>query len=125
MARLPVFKTSEDDLQKQIVTFARAILPKGWLVFAVPNGGGRNKATAGILKATGVLRGVSDLIVIGPVRQAIFAEVKTATGRVAPEQTSFHEMVRAMGFHGCIWRSLDDVSNTFRALGVPVKGELQ
>lgn len=124
MPRLPV-KISEDDLQKQIVTFARAVLPKGWLVFSVPNGSNKSISAARIAKETGLLAGVSDLIVIGPVRQAIFAEVKTATGRVSPEQARFHEMVRGMGFRGCIWRSLDDVSNTFRALGVPVKGELQ
>mgnify|MGYP006353191267 FL=1 len=125
MARLPVFKTSEDDLQKQIVTYARAVLPKGWLIFSVPNGGKRSKATAGILKATGVLSGVSDLVIIGPWKFALFAEVKTAKGVVMPEQYAFHETVKAMGFYGAIWRSVDDAAKTFKALGVPVKGELQ
>lgn len=36
------------------------------LLFAVPNGGFRNKATAGKMKAEGVLAGVSDLILLVP-----------------------------------------------------------
>ena len=121
----PFFIRPEDALQKSIVSYCRLVLPDGWLVFSVPNGGKRSKATAGILKATGVLSGVSDLVIIGPWKFALFAEVKTAKGVVMPEQFSFHETVRTMGFHGAIWRSVDDAANTFKALGVPVKGELQ
>jgi hypothetical protein len=121
----PFFTRPEDALQKSIVSYCRLVLPEGWLIFSVPNGGKRSKATAGILKATGVLSGVSDLVIIGPWKFALFAEVKTAKGVVMPEQYAFHETVRAMGFYGAIWRSVDDAANTFKALGVPVKGELQ
>ena len=36
------------------------------LLFAVPNGGARSKATAGKLKAEGVVAGVADLILLVP-----------------------------------------------------------
>lgn len=50
----------EELLQRSVVEWL------GWqypnlLYFAVPNGGGRSKAEAGILKATGVKSGVADL----------------------------------------------------------------
>ena len=121
----PFFIRPEDALQKSIVSYCRLVLPKGWLVFSVPNGSNKSISAARIAKETGLLAGVSDLVVIGPVCKAIFAEVKTAKGRVAPEQSAFHETIRAMGFHGAIWRSVDDAANTFKALGVPVRGELQ
>lgn len=121
----PFFIRPEDALQKQIVTFARAVLPKGWLVFSVPNGSNKSISAARIAKETGLLAGVSDLVVIGPVRFVLFAEVKTPEGRMSKEQDGFADDVRGMGFHFAILRSVDDVANTFRALGVPVKGQLQ
>ena len=121
----PFFIRPEDALQKSIVSYCRLVLPAGWLVFSVPNGSNKSISAARIAKETGLLAGVSDLIVIGPNRKVLFVEVKTAKGVVSPEQYKFLESVRVMGFHGAIWRSVDDAANTFKALGVPVKGELQ
>lgn len=59
-------KRGEERLQRELVRYLRAALPKPWLVFHVPNGAGRSKAEAGILKAMGVLAGVPDLLVVGP-----------------------------------------------------------
>ncbi|MEH6476668.1 MAG: hypothetical protein V7727_13330, partial [Sneathiella sp.] len=52
---------SEELLQRAVVEWL------GWqypmlLFFVVPNGGGRSKAEAGILKATGVKAGGADLV---------------------------------------------------------------
>ena len=56
----------EEQLHRSLVAYLRMALPKPWLVLHVPNGGGRSKAEAGILKAMGVLAGMPDLLVIGP-----------------------------------------------------------
>lgn len=56
----------EEQLHKACVAYLRASLPKPWFCFHVPNGGGRSKAEAGILKAMGVLAGMPDLLVMGP-----------------------------------------------------------
>ena len=65
------------------------------LLFAVPNGGARSKATAGKLKAEGVVAGVADLILLVP-KQWAFAlciEMKTEKGRQSPEQMELQRKV--------------------------------
>lgn len=69
----------EDLIQKNIVKAVRLFYPTA-LIFSVPNGGARSAATAGILKATGVMAGVSDLILLYNGR-AFFIEVKTEDGK--------------------------------------------
>lgn len=84
------------------------------LLFAVPNGGARSKATAGKLKAEGVVPGVADLILLVP-KQWAFAlciEMKTAKGRQSPEQKGWQDMVEAHGYRYRVCRSLDEFMNT-------------
>ncbi len=57
----------EENLHRAAVAHLRASLPSPWIVFHIPNGGGRSKAEAGILKAMGVLAGMPDLLIIGPL----------------------------------------------------------
>jgi len=57
---------AEEQLHRACVAHLQAALPKPWIVWHTPNGGGRSKAEAGILKAMGVLAGMPDLFVMGP-----------------------------------------------------------
>ena len=93
------------------------------LLFAVPNGGARNKATAGKLKAEGVVAGVADLILLVPAKyrinaylEAIFPalciEMKTAKGRQSPEQKEWQVKVEAHGYKYAVCHSLDEFINT-------------
>lgn len=96
---------SEDGEQAAI--FCWAALPEQqskypelkWL-FAVPNGGFRNIVTAGRLKATGLKRGVSDMML--PVRRGVwpglFIELKTIKGVMSEEQKDFANFVRSQGY---------------------------
>ena len=59
-------KRPEEALHRACLDYLRATLPKPWIVWHTPNGGGRSKAEAGILKAMGVLAGMPDLFVLGP-----------------------------------------------------------
>ena len=57
----------ESQLQRQCVAWFRMQYPKhAKLLFAVPNGGGRSRVEAAIMKAEGVVAGVSDLILLEP-----------------------------------------------------------
>lgn len=84
------------------------------LLFAVPNGGARSKATAGKLKAEGVVPGVADLILLVP-KQWAFAlciEMKTDKGRQSPEQKAWQTIVEAQGYRYAVCRSFDDFTRT-------------
>ena len=85
------------------------------LLFAVPNGGARSKATAGKLKAEGVVPGVADLILLVPFIQegvqyfnGLCIEMKTAKGRQSPEQKEWEDKVTGQGYEYKVIRSLDE-----------------
>jgi hypothetical protein len=77
-------------------------------IFSVPNGGYRKKSEAVTLRATGLLPGVSDLIIIQPKR-IIFVEVKTEIGVQSDQQKAFEETVKYLGFEYYLVRSLEDL----------------
>lgn len=101
----------EHELQKACVQWFDAQFPKfRFDLFAVPNGGHRNKATAGKLKAEGVRAGVADLILeregfFGPL---VYIEMKTKVGRQSPNQKDFQKHVESKGRAYKIARSLED-----------------
>jgi hypothetical protein len=93
---------------EQAAVFAWARLaepayPELALLFAVPNGGVRNKVTAARLKAEGVKRGVPDMWL--PVARGdchgLVIELKAKGGRPTPEQRVWLAALEAQG-----WRAL-------------------
>ena len=94
------------------------------LLFAVPNGGARSKATAGKLKAEGVVAGVADLLLLVPKRSSdnplilavtycgLAIEMKTPKGRQSPEQWAWKQRLEANGYKYAVIRSLDDFIST-------------
>lgn len=78
------------------------------LIFSIPNGGSRNIIEAKTLKLTGVLPGVSDLIIIKPNGQLIFIELKTETGRQSDSQKEFEQRVKLLGYEYHLIRSLKE-----------------
>lgn len=85
------------------------------LLFAVPNGGARNKATAGKLKAEGVVSGVADLILLVPFIQecvqyfnGLCIEMKTSKGKQSQEQKDWECKVSGQGYEYRVIRSLDE-----------------
>jgi len=81
--------------------------PRG-LIFSIPNGGTRNIREAMTFKATGLLKGASDLIVILPNSKLIFVELKTEKGIQSPEQNDFQFRVNELGYEYHLIRSLDE-----------------
>lgn len=91
------------------------------LLFAVPNGSYRSKATAGKLKAEGVVPGVADLILLVPrcvkahddegwynTIHALCIEMKTAKGRQSHEQKEWQAKVESHGYKYAVCHSLDE-----------------
>jgi hypothetical protein len=84
------------------------------LLFAVPNGGTRNKREAGIMKAEGVRAGVADLILLTPRGGcgALCIEIKTETGRQSPEQKEWQKQAENAGNKYVVCRSVDEFIKT-------------
>lgn len=57
---------------------------------------------------TGLPVGFSDLFCVLPDGRAAFLEIKTATGRIRPEQTAFLEAMRKRGAIAGVARSVAD-----------------
>lgn len=76
------------------------------VIFSVPNelAGGNAVATMQA-KASGLLEGVSDLILVIP-NKVVFVEVKTETGRQKDAQIKFEKNIKNLGFEYWLIRSL-------------------
>jgi hypothetical protein len=103
--------TPEADAQRAIVTALRIALPRNAIVHHCANevteAGPRGARRQAILVGMGVHPGFADLLVISEGR-VLFLEVKSAKGRLRPEQDAFRETVLAQGFGWALVRSLDD-----------------
>lgn len=82
------------------------------IIFAVPNGGTRNVREALTLKLTGLLPGVSDLIIIHKGK-VIFVEVKLPNNKQQPNQIEFQQRVTEQGFKYFVVHSLEDFKHLF------------
>lgn len=109
-------KIAENNLQQNIViwfnnTHCLKNNPKRCLIFSVPNGGTRNIREAMTLKATGLLSGASDLVVIFPNGKLCFVELKLLNGKQSDNQKDFEMRITAVGYEYHLIRSLDDFKN--------------
>jgi len=103
---------SEDRLQQEVIMwFSQEYTKYHKLLFAVPNGGARSGLQAKILKATGVKRGVSDLILTmlgGPY----YIELKKPRGGIqSKDQLEFEQLVKDQGFEYVIMNDLDKIKS--------------
>jgi hypothetical protein len=123
----------EDRLQAAMIEFLTAALPADAMVWATPNGGGRSKAEAGILKATGVVAGMPDLFVLHQHR-LLPIEVKVAAAPAAPghprrrggvvsqaQTTAHHRLERCGAAPVLIATSLEELEKGLIARGVPLR----
>lgn len=105
-------KISEDDLQKSCITFFQWKYPHLWKqkrLHAIPNGGKRNAIEAAKLKATGVVPGVSDLMLTKPNNRyaGAFFELKVGRNDLSDHQRHFIK-VHSAEYYCCVVRSLDE-----------------
>lgn len=107
---------SENIIQQQIVIWfnnnycLKSHIQRG-LIFSVPNGGTRNLKEALTLKSTGLLGGVSDLIIILPNGKLIFVEVKHGKNKQSDNQRIFQSRVEKLGYDYWLVYSLDEFIN--------------
>ena len=102
----------ESQLQRQCVAWFRLQYPKhAKLLFAVPNGGGRSRVEAAIMKAEGVTAGVSDLILLEPRGGygSLCIEMKTRSksSRQSESQKEWQAVATEAGNRYVVVRSLE------------------
>jgi hypothetical protein len=91
---LPV---SEASIQRALVARWHLLGTPGSVLAHLANGEHRSKATAGRLKALGVLAGMPDLLCAAPGAGVFFVELKRRKGRVTAAQREMHERLRRSG----------------------------
>ncbi len=82
-------------------------------LFAVPNGGRRDKVTGAKLKAEGVRAGVTDLVLLKQRHGygALLIEMKTSKGRLSQLQRIWRDYIVKDGYKHVICRSVEDFIN--------------
>jgi hypothetical protein len=110
-------KHIEIQIQKNSVMWFRLQYPNiSRLLFAVPNGGARNRREAAIMKGEGVTAGVADVILLYPSSgfHSLSIEFKTEKGKQQPSQKERQELVEKYGNKYVICRSFDEFRNTIK-----------
>jgi hypothetical protein len=104
---------TEHEEQRELVRWFRQTYP-GTLIFAIPNGGARNIATAARLKAEGVVKGVPDLFVPS---WELWIEMKRVKGSaVSPEQETMHAYLRGVGYRVLVAKGFEDAKQQIKDL---------
>jgi len=108
--------TTEHNAQAILVNWFRRKY-RGYLIFAVPNGGARDATTAKRLKTEGVLSGIPDLVIVAKDK-IFFLEMKSANGILSEKQKAIHEIIRGLGF--TVY-----VAYSWKEAQAQIEGELQ
>jgi len=106
-------KQSEHQIQKNVFKWAKLMrvqYPALNRMFAIPNGGERNKIVAAKLKAEGVKAGVPDIFlsVARRGKHGLYIEMKSAKGRVRPEQREWLSELADEGYQCNVCKSFDE-----------------
>jgi hypothetical protein len=97
-------QTTEHIEQVNFVRWFRLQYP-GVVIFAIPNGGQRHKATAAKLKAEGVVAGVPDIFIPA---WAIWIEMKKPGGKVTDSQATMKQYLEGCGYTVYVCYGFDD-----------------
>ena len=107
---------SEEQQQIEFINWVHRTHPDQWSKFHhSPNGGQRSKLTGHKMKLMGTRKGFPDLVLFEKRGKfsGLVIEMKTRTGRVAPEQLWWKDVLGDCGFDCYIARGLDDAIAIF------------
>ncbi len=113
-------KDDEESRQACIVEYVRTVAPH-ILIWAVPNGGWRNKREAARMKWTGTLAGVLDLTLALPDGRCAFWEIKTPKGPLSSVQKDIISDLERLGHVWAVVRSVDDARRELKRLKIKTR----
>ena len=96
---------TEHEEQRELVRWFRQFHPDV-LIFAIPNGGGRSKASAGRLKAEGVVPGIPDLFI--PAKGLWIEMKRVKGGALSPEQKAMIQYLEEVGYCAIVCKGAED-----------------
>lgn len=114
----------EAQLQRAVAEFLDRVLRRPTIYTAIGHGGG-GKVRGAQLKAMGLKRGWSDIIVLHPAKYwtiALGLELKSKDGRASAEQLQHRNGMVGVNGHWHLCRSLDDVMQALIMCGIPCFG---
>lgn len=118
---------SEETLHRAVADYLRLTLAPETFVTTFPAGGG-GRVRGARLKAMGLKAGMPDLMIWWPGSdgwaRCLGIELKSAKGRLSPDQRATHAALREAGCLIEVCRSIDDVQRALRAWSVPTKGRI-
>lgn len=129
-ARRATSRHEESALQRTCVAWFRAQYPEhASMLFAVPNGGGRSRTEAAIMKGEGVTAGVSDLILLeargGWGALCIEMKTRSKSSRQRPSQKAWQEAAERAGNRYVVIRSLEAfMAVVTEYMGLPAIGRV-
>ena len=101
-------KHEESNIQRNCVRWFRLQYNEPqYLIFAVPNGGNRNRITGIIMKGEGVRAGIPDLIICTGGK-ILFIEMKSSKGILSDTQREVMAMLTGYGFEYAVCHSFDE-----------------
>lgn len=103
---------TEHEEQREFVRWFRQTF-HGVRIFAIANGGARSKATAGRLKAEGVVSGVPDLFV--PAWRLWVEMKRTKGGSLSPEQKDWIAYLQEVGYCAIVCKGAEDAKRQISA----------
>ena len=103
---MPILKVPSEHVEQSLfVQWFRRSYPNV-LIFAIPNGGARSRATAGRLKVEGVVPGIPDLFC---PEWHLWIEMKRVKGgALSAEQKGMIEYLRGVGYHVIVGKGAED-----------------
>jgi len=104
----------EHGIQVRLLNRLRMVAPR-LRILAIPNQGQRSAYGNIRMKAEGLHKGTWDLLAMADGELA-WAELKTRTGQLKPEQIDFGNWLVNNGFRGGVFRSVDTAERWFRSL---------
>lgn len=110
-----MIKISEDDIQKTVMQWVR-LQGLGSVVFHIPNQGKRSMRYGKQLKDMGMRPGVSDLFIsrANGKHHGAWIELKSATGRLTPEQKLFLIDMDKEGYFTATCNSIENCIDTIK-----------
>lgn len=115
----------ESQIQSAIVKYLRAVLPKNFRCFAVPNGSQRLPNGRPANAVAGLTPGVPDLAIVGDGR-IFFIEVKSKKGRLSEAQSEWGDfcIYQAMVPWACV-HSVEETRHALNEWGIKTKELVQ